>query len=72
MSAQCFDIFSCVFAVLSAVLWGGSAFINIPFGYDSDLEVKSAFQKIGYFNFGGAIFAMFSALSQAAKYFIGT
>jgi hypothetical protein len=70
MSAECFDIVSAIFAVVSSILWGCSAFINLPFGYDMDTDLKRAFHKVGYLNAGGAMFAALAALTQAAKYFI--
>ena len=68
MSTEIFDIASTIFSVISAILWGTSAFINLPFGYDMDRDLKSAFRKVGYLNAGGAAFAAFAALSQATKY----
>jgi len=68
MCAQSLDIVSCIFAVISAILWGLSAFVSLPFGFDMDAELKSAFRKVGYLNAGGAACAALAALSQGVKY----
>lgn len=68
MSAEIFDIASTFFSVISVILWRASAFVNLPFGYDMDRDLKSAFRRVSYLNAGGAAFAALAALSQAAKY----
>jgi len=68
MCPQSLDIASCIFAVISAILWGLSAFVSLPFGFDMDTELKSAFRKVSYLNAGGAASAAIAALLQAIKY----
>jgi hypothetical protein len=64
------DIASALFAIVSTILWGMSAFVSLPFGFDTDDELKSAFRKVSYLNAGGAACAAMAALLQAAKYFL--
>jgi hypothetical protein len=70
MCIEILDIASALFAIVSAILWGVSAFVSLPFGFDMDAELKSAFRKVSYFNAGAAACAAMAALLQAAKYFL--
>lgn len=63
------DVFSAFFAVVSAVLWGLSAFVDFPFGFDMDRELSAAMKKSARLNAFAASAAALSALSQAAKIF---
>lgn len=53
------------FGVLSAASWLRAAFIQIPFGWDTDADRHRAEKRIAYYNAGGAIFAAATAISGA-------
>lgn len=60
------DKIAVVFGVLSGILWLGSAFVKMPFGYDNDIELMRAYTKASWINASAAICSAVSVIAANA------
>lgn len=67
MTGSLADEWTAAMAFVSAILWGVSAMINIPTGFDMHKEASRSMRVISRFNAAAAAFAALAALIQAAK-----
>lgn len=58
------------FALVSAVLWALSAFVNFPFGYDMDRELNVAMSRAARFNAWAAASAAGATVCQGIAMYL--
>jgi len=70
LSSTLLSIAAIAFALISAVLWALSAYVNFPFGYDMDRELKAAMSRAARFNAWAAASTAGSTICQGIAMYL--